>query len=1069
MPKLTRVPVPDIDAEALGCRCSECPLQNQTKPIAPRVNKKASLVILGEAPGENEVEQGEFFVGESGQFLDRALEACEISRTQLHITNTLLCKPHRKLTPGEWGRAIAACKPRLHRELSGVLARSIFVVGARGLQVLTGKKKITPWLGSLQSGTDEFSAWSFISSYHPAFMLRPKGAGYIPVFRMWLERAWQLAQGKLKPWKWPKIVTKGPYAIHLDKLRRERWISVDIENKPSTGHIRCIGVGTKNVGISVPLAPEGDANDADIKALRALLADKNVGKIFHNCSHDLIELEESGWEVNGPTYDTLAAHAVVAPAILHNLSLACAIAFHAPNWKSEFHIEGDDKGKALARFEKAPLSELLDYNAKDNIMQAKLMLYLEEHLDGMHNGRALYDAMLRRIMIAIAMEKDGIRVDAERRAYYDISFRRRRARAARELRLIARAVKKRNWRDFKIGSTDELKDLFFEKLKCHPTRYSEETGEPSLDDKAISHILTSPNQLARAAARCLKRVRKWHKYRKTYIKGISVVDGKLHVRWKPFGTITLRWSSNPNLQNIPKPVTKKLQDGRSKVIVPGLRDLFVSDRDKFLLEADYSQLELRIVAFLANDPLLLRWYGDGEDVHTFNAKDLFATQTPTKAERDFAKTFVYACVPMDTKALTKEGWKTYEQLKVGDLVLSYNQMTKMKEWTPVLRKFKKRDEVFELKNRTFNVRATGDHRWFVKQRKRVGMGWSNYPYMKDEVRTTLELNTESNVLVNAPMANDVNGTDKFPTDKFTSAWTNTVCRMSSAQRKAFLAGFLLADGWKHENGNWGWNQLDNEIADAALTASYIEHPGVCSISRYKTGMVSCNMSKKGHCTGQKLQRQSLGVQDVWCITTKNESWVMRQGDFITITGNCNYGASPKTVWQNMVLKFPAAQLSMIEKLMMRWFRTHHWIKTWHNDTLKFARTHGYVEAPLSGQRRYFHGRQIDASAALNYGVQTTGADIINRAIEGIAKELPNELRVQAHDALIVETANPKRSLSILKKYMEAPVELNGVTCKFPVDAKLGLNWGNMVEVHHVGEVDSVAKRLLSASEASEEG
>src|SRR5688572_2978153 len=105
----SRLPV--IDGRNLGANCDECPL-NGRRVVPPQKNNNATLIVLGESPGKNEEIKQQPFVGESGKLLDRILQRFAISRSRLHITNAVLCRPDASLSPKDWKRAIAACRPR---------------------------------------------------------------------------------------------------------------------------------------------------------------------------------------------------------------------------------------------------------------------------------------------------------------------------------------------------------------------------------------------------------------------------------------------------------------------------------------------------------------------------------------------------------------------------------------------------------------------------------------------------------------------------------------------------------------------------------------------------------------------------------------------------------------------------------------------------------------------------------------------------------------------------------------------------------------------------------------------
>jgi hypothetical protein len=252
------------------------------------------------------------------------------------------------------------------------------------------------------------------------------------------------------------------------------------------------------------------------------------------------------------------------------------------------------------------------------------------------------------------------------------------------------------------------------------------------------------------------------------------------------------------------------------------------------------------------------------------------------------------CVPMDTQALTKTGWKNYEGLVVGEDILAYDPDKEMKVWTPLLEKVKFKDaETFTLKNKQFNVRATGNHRWFVEYRN---TGKKTY---EKKIVETKDLNTCCNIIVNAPMEEFCGSNFKLKEGKYHIDWTERVLSYGSQGITAFLEGFLIADGhYSNQNakkgeetfdegkGRWRFGQNLGAHFDAALTAAYLTTSGYLNVTHRKTntmGIVTLN--KRSLVTCQKMQIERFGIEDVWCPRTKFGSWVMRQKDVITITGN----------------------------------------------------------------------------------------------------------------------------------------------------------------------------------------
>ena len=368
-----------VDARTLGAKCNECPLRGYTT-VLPQVNHDATMIVCGEAPGKEEIIQGRPFVGASGWFLDRQLVALGSSRSAMHVTNALLCRPPKKFSDLQWKQALLCCRPRLDAELALVKATSIAAFGGKAVFTLTdptgpfnkpcSRDKIFSWRGApLQSGR-----FAVMPSLHPAFVLR--APHYKEVFKIDLKRA--LCPSK--PWVWPRIVvTPGAEMISAleEILQSNQPIGVDIENMGDPvahARIRCIGVAIDTLAVSVPteLLPT-----EEMGILSKILASSNV-KVMHNGQHDLLGLRDWGWVVNGALFDTLLAHVVVSSLLPHDLGFVASIFFDAPRWKALFKVEAEDRG--LVMFVTKPIEDLCKYNACDAWMQRMLKDQLEPYL-----------------------------------------------------------------------------------------------------------------------------------------------------------------------------------------------------------------------------------------------------------------------------------------------------------------------------------------------------------------------------------------------------------------------------------------------------------------------------------------------------------------------------------------------------------------------------------------------------------------------------------------------------------------------------------------------------------------
>ncbi len=453
------------------------------------------------------------------------------------------------------------------------------------------------------------------------------------------------------------------------------------------------------------------------------------------------------------------------------------------------------------------------------------------------------------------------------------------------------------YQEFNPGSRDQIVQRLKEKYGWHPEATTEK-GNPILNDDVLE---TLPYPEAKPLAEYMlvkKRLGQIADGNNAWLKLVNNDTGRMHGDLITNGCITGRCAHrNPNMAQVPagySPYGKEC------------RELFQAPEGWNLIGIDAKALELRCLA-----GYLALWDG-GEyaeivtnpeiDIHVYN-QEKFGVPT-----RDISKRLLYACVPSETTTvLTKEGWKTYEELEVGQMVLTYNEEKEIKEWKPILEIIPEHeDDVWQMEhNHSFKVQATADHRWYVKKRKRnknAQCGWdTGKNYMVPKVETTAEINTESNIVVNAPLQEENH--EGIAVDwkwrKYGTNWSEKILQMNSSQRKAWLSGFMIADGFQscrpNQKEKWHWTQIKNEHYEAALLASYLEFSGVIHVAKPRenasgTTQMHVSIANKGHVTGQKLQKTYVGKKKVFCIRTENKSFVMRQGNCITITGNCLYGA-----------------------------------------------------------------------------------------------------------------------------------------------------------------------------------
>lgn len=656
-----------IKPKAPRADCVNCPCKHSAI-VSVKTNKNAKMIVLGEAPGRMEEERGEFFVGPSGRLVDSGCSRFGINRDRdLHVTNTLLCRPSRALTPKEWRQATVCCRQRLFLELRSVRSTYILALGAKALYTTTGKQKIFPWIGAEATGVAfarktkrtrkeytpgelaDFSTYTIFPTLHPAYILRGNEA-YRPVVYRHIGRAWGLATDTLLKWEWPEEhIHVGPEMIAaLTRLLVAKRLGFDIETMgvdPLTSRIMCIGFGSKalNLAVSVPWRSYKSKGE-QVKGLDAyeegaavrhlcvqILTDHTIKKVMQNGQHDYLGvLAQEGIDIKGYEHDTLLSHAVLAPRLRHDLGFIACCESYSPRWKSEFKVETDAKG--LEAFTQRPEEELRIYNGRDAFMTDYAHDSLFQELErGRPEVLVEYHSRIRLMQIGAKMTQYGIKVDQEAAREHLTYCQDKRDHAITILNQVA-------GEEINPNANKQLHKLFFGRFEVQAKAYTDK-GAPKLDKEILKGLVAYPDERVETAARALLEYRRWNKLLSTYVEPLSKLE-VAHPTWRVWGTRTGRWSASigekgGSPQTIPKPV-----EG-----TPGMRNMFVAREGRHIIKVDYSQLELRIMALLSGDKLLLEGYQKGEDVHQTNVDLIFGRAADPKQnerQRTLAKSFAYA-------------------------------------------------------------------------------------------------------------------------------------------------------------------------------------------------------------------------------------------------------------------------------------------------------------------------------------------------------------------------------------------------------------------------------------------
>ncbi|MDX2038485.1 MAG: DNA polymerase I [Isosphaeraceae bacterium] len=363
-----------------------------------------------------------------------------------------------------------------------------------------------------------------------------------------------------------------------------------------------------------------------ISVLGPILADPRIEKIGQNAKYDMLVLTRSGVDVAGPITDTMVlSYLLESGERNHGLNqLAERMLDHTMIPISDLI----GKGKKQLRMDEVEVDRVVEYAAEDADVCRRIALLLEAEIE--REGLTELYAELERPLIRILadMERAGIRIDVDRMNTLSREFGTRIDEIEGEIHRIA-------GRPFNIGSAQQLRKVLFEEIGLKPTKKTP-GGEPSTDQEVLEE-LAALHELPRA----IIEHRRLSKLKSTYLDALPALvhpDGRIHASFNQVVAATGRLSSSdPNLQNIPV----RTEEGRQ------IRQAFLPGRDDWsLLTADYSQIELRILAHYSADPALVEAFSQGRDVHSVVASRIFgvAESAVTSEQRRVAKTVNFGVI-----------------------------------------------------------------------------------------------------------------------------------------------------------------------------------------------------------------------------------------------------------------------------------------------------------------------------------------------------------------------------------------------------------------------------------------
>lgn len=367
--------------------------------------------------------------------------------------------------------------------------------------------------------------------------------------------------------------------------------------------------------------PENQAEAQEfVDAFRPFFENEGQIKVGQNLKYDLTILSHYGVEVKGELFDTMLAHYVVEPEQRHNMDHLAETYLHYRT----IHIEElIGTGRQQKNMRDLAPSEICDYACEDADVTLRLYPILREKMAECDVTDVFSKIEMPLLPVLARIEQNGVRLDTEALRQTGDDFRARLQTLEEEVYALA-------GHEFTITSPKQVGTVLFEELKISEKARKTKTGQYSTSEEVLETLRDKHPIVEKILAhRALKKL--LSTYVEALPKLINARTGRIHTSFNQAVTATGRLSSsNPNLQNIPV----RGEDGRE------IRKAFVPDEDCTFFSADYSQIELRIMAHLSGDEHMIADFNAGHDIHAATAARIFhkSIEEVTRDERRKAKT-----------------------------------------------------------------------------------------------------------------------------------------------------------------------------------------------------------------------------------------------------------------------------------------------------------------------------------------------------------------------------------------------------------------------------------------------
>ncbi|HBY67658.1 MAG TPA: DNA polymerase I, partial [Flavobacteriaceae bacterium] len=454
--------------------------------------------------------------------------------------------------------------------------------------------------------------------------------------------------------------------LFLQNLLKQKSVCFDTETtglNPLTAEMVGIAFSWETgKGFYIPFPEEKDEAQKIIEKLRPFFEAEDIEKIGQNLKYDIKVLAKYNVEVRGKLFDTMLAHYLINPDMRHNMDvLAETYLNYTPVSITELIGK---KGKNQKSMRDVPIEEQTEYAVEDTDITLQLKEHFAKELGDANTQELFDDIEIPLLRVLADMELEGIKLDKDYLASLSEALN-------NDIERLEKEIYEEAGEEFNISSPKQLGDILFGKMKLVDKPKKTKTGQYSTAEDVLSYLAKDHKII-----RDVLEYRGLAKLKSTYVDAlpeqVEESTGRVHTDYMQTVAATGRLSSNnPNLQNIPI----RTERGRQ------VRKAFVPRNKEYtLLAADYSQIELRIIAALSEEDTMIEAFKNGEDIHASTAAKVFNVPIDevTREQRSNAKTVNFGIIygvsafglsnqtdlsRKESKELIDTYYKTYPKLR----------------------------------------------------------------------------------------------------------------------------------------------------------------------------------------------------------------------------------------------------------------------------------------------------------------------------------------------------------------------------------------------------------------------